>query len=272
LWRDESFVVLRKPAGIHVHPSPLSPGEASVLEALRDHLGQWVYPLHRLDRATFGLLIFALNPEAARAGCAQFAQRKVYKEYRALVRGWLSAETLEASPLGSKPRSVSKEAQEAQASEARPKAAAVSASKFEVSEAYLEDERACSAEPSTEKPQNSSLFIPIRHFLVPEPVGKWPQLRLSELKVVLKGGKRHQIRRHAARLAYPVLGDTSYGCRHHNHWLWERFPGFGLQLWAKHLEFEHPYSREILSFEDSLPEQTHWLGPQLETFELKSFL
>lgn len=54
---------------------------------LRDQLGQWVYPVHRLDRATSGVLLFALSSEAAAAVSRLFAEGTVEKTYYALVRG-----------------------------------------------------------------------------------------------------------------------------------------------------------------------------------------
>jgi tRNA pseudouridine65 synthase len=56
---------------------------------LRDQLGRRVYPVHRLDRATSGVLIFGLSAEAARALADQFEARLVDKEYLAVARGWV---------------------------------------------------------------------------------------------------------------------------------------------------------------------------------------
>jgi tRNA pseudouridine65 synthase len=54
---------------------------------LRDQLGQWVYPVHRLDRGASGVLLFGLSPQAARSLCEQFAGHELQKRYVALVRG-----------------------------------------------------------------------------------------------------------------------------------------------------------------------------------------
>lgn len=75
--------------GIHTHPSGLSRGEVSFQEELERWLGQKLYTLHRLDRATSGLVVFALSSEAARFYQQQFALGRVEKTYQALVRGWL---------------------------------------------------------------------------------------------------------------------------------------------------------------------------------------
>ncbi len=107
VWRDSSLVVLDKPAGLSVHP-PES-GEAAarqpvdLIRVLREQLGQWVYPVHRLDRATSGLMMMALDSHTAGQMQAQFQQRRVQKTYLALCRGWLSDEGCLDSPLSSGP-------------------------------------------------------------------------------------------------------------------------------------------------------------------------
>jgi len=59
-----------------------------VLQTLRDQIGQRVYPVHRLDRATSGVLLFALDSDTARTLVSQFEQREVGKHYLAVARGW----------------------------------------------------------------------------------------------------------------------------------------------------------------------------------------
>jgi tRNA pseudouridine65 synthase len=60
------------------------------LELVRDQIGAYVYPVHRLDRATSGVLLFALTPDAARELGTAFARGAVKKRYLALVRGVLA--------------------------------------------------------------------------------------------------------------------------------------------------------------------------------------
>ncbi|WP_041718016.1 pseudouridine synthase [Alkalilimnicola ehrlichii MLHE-1] len=88
IHRDHDLVAVDKPAGMPVHRSRRHPGDAVLLQRLRDQLGQWLWPVHRLDPPTSGLVVFALHPEAARALAAQFQQREVEKRYLAVVRGW----------------------------------------------------------------------------------------------------------------------------------------------------------------------------------------
>lgn len=83
---DDDVAVIQKPSGLLVHRGwARDPVVAMTL--LRDRLGQHVYPVHRLDRGTSGVLVFALNPEAARALQTQFAGRTIAKRYLALTRG-----------------------------------------------------------------------------------------------------------------------------------------------------------------------------------------
>ena len=59
------------------------------MQTLRNRIGCWVYPIHRLDRATSGVLLFALDSEAARKACSLFEAREVEKRYLAVVRGYV---------------------------------------------------------------------------------------------------------------------------------------------------------------------------------------
>ncbi len=72
-----------------MHRSPISQDQVFVLQTLRDQIGQRVYPIHRLDRATSGVLAFGLNSDIAKAVAQQFEDHQVSKEYLALVRGWV---------------------------------------------------------------------------------------------------------------------------------------------------------------------------------------
>lgn len=88
LYRDARYVLIDKPPGLLVHRSPISRDRVFALQTLRDQLGRRVYPVHRLDRATSGVLAFALDAEAARRLAAEFDARHVTKRYLAVARGW----------------------------------------------------------------------------------------------------------------------------------------------------------------------------------------
>ncbi len=96
LYRDEHYVAVDKPSGLLVHRSAISRDESFALQRVRDQLGQHVYTIHRLDRATSGVLLFGLSSAAARQMCDLFATRAVAKRYLAIVRGFApSAITVE---------------------------------------------------------------------------------------------------------------------------------------------------------------------------------
>ncbi|HVY30031.1 MAG TPA: pseudouridine synthase [Polyangiaceae bacterium] len=86
LYRDADCVAVNKPSGLAVHRG-WADDDAYAMTLVRDALGQWVYPVHRLDRGASGVLLFGLSPDAARVLCGQFEQHSVAKTYVALVRG-----------------------------------------------------------------------------------------------------------------------------------------------------------------------------------------
>ncbi len=89
---DEDLVAIEKPAGFHVHqpefPRRRVPDEVTCLSNLRRQIQCYVYPVHRIDVATEGVLIFALNRESAASLCRQFQAGEISKTYFAVVRGW----------------------------------------------------------------------------------------------------------------------------------------------------------------------------------------
>lgn len=89
LYRDEVLVAVTKPPGLLVHRTSLDRhAEDFLLQRLRRLLGQRVYTVHRLDRPTSGVMVFALDLDTARALSACFEQRQVQKSYLAVVRGY----------------------------------------------------------------------------------------------------------------------------------------------------------------------------------------
>ena len=90
LWRDEHLVAVYKPAGWLVHRTGLDAGETRfVMQTLRDQLGRHVYPVHRLDKGTCGVLVMALHSDAARSLSQAFEHGATHKRYLAMVRGWV---------------------------------------------------------------------------------------------------------------------------------------------------------------------------------------
>jgi tRNA pseudouridine65 synthase len=89
IYRDEQLIAINKPHGLLVHRSKIA-NDAAVfaLQLLRDQIGQRVYPVHRIDRKTGGVLLFALSKEMHSTLSGLFVNAKIKKEYLAIVRGF----------------------------------------------------------------------------------------------------------------------------------------------------------------------------------------
>lgn len=100
IYQDEYIVAINKPHGLLVHQSPIArDAEEFALQLLRDQLGRTVYPAHRLDRKTAGILLFSLDKETDRIMQQKFQNREVGKKYLALLRGYAPAEQTIDYPL-----------------------------------------------------------------------------------------------------------------------------------------------------------------------------
>ena len=89
LYRDEYLVAIDKPAGLLVHRSDIDRHETRfAVQLLRDQIGRRVQPVHRLDKGTSGVLLFAFEADVTRQLSAQFENNDVHKTYLAVVRGW----------------------------------------------------------------------------------------------------------------------------------------------------------------------------------------
>ena len=88
IFQDKHLAVINKPHGLLVHQSPIArDAEEFALQMLRDQIGQNVWPAHRLDRKTGGLLLFSLSKEANALAQQLFRQNEIKKNYLAIVRG-----------------------------------------------------------------------------------------------------------------------------------------------------------------------------------------
>lgn len=92
LYRDEALAIVNKPSGIAVHKG-MDRSNDNCLARLNKQLRAWVWPAHRLDKATSGVLVFALTEDAARALNGFFARGEVKKHYLAWTRGVPSPES-----------------------------------------------------------------------------------------------------------------------------------------------------------------------------------
>lgn len=89
LYQDDQIVAINKPHGLLVHRTKMANDATEfALQQLRDQLEQSVYPAHRIDRKTGGILLFALNEEVNRQLQIMFAEKKMSKTYLAIVRGY----------------------------------------------------------------------------------------------------------------------------------------------------------------------------------------
>lgn len=179
LHRDADLVAIDKPAGLLVHPSALDAHEeASALKLLRDQLGERLWPLHRLDKATSGVLLFARHVQAARQWGPAFEGGLVAKRYLALVRGWPPA-------AGEIDYALARDPELPSAGQARV--------------AALTRYRRLA---TFEWP----FAVDARH----------PTSRYALIEVEPLSGRRHQIRRHFKHIAHPLVGDTTHGKGAHN--------------------------------------------------------
>ena len=100
IYQDEHIVAINKPSGLLVHRSLIDKRETRfAIQILRDQIGQYVYPVHRLDKPTSGVLLFALSKEVARVLSEQIVAHGFTKEYLAIVRGYIEESGIIDYPL-----------------------------------------------------------------------------------------------------------------------------------------------------------------------------
>jgi 23S rRNA pseudouridine1911/1915/1917 synthase len=220
LHEDADLLVVDKPAGLVVHPSPGTP-RGTLVNALLRHVcdlsgvGGVLRPgiVHRLDKGTSGLLVVAKNDAAHRDLALQFAGRNVQKEYLALVLGVPRARegTIDA-PIGRDPR----------------------------------DRKRMSVRAARGREARST-FCVIETFD-----------GAALLRVRIHTGRTHQIRVHLGSLGHPVAGDPTYGGTRapSSRGAAARAALSSLgrpALHAARLAFRHPRTGERVAFESPLP-------------------
>ena len=88
IYRDEHLIAINKPHDLLVHRSSIAADvEEFAMQILRDQIGAKVYPAHRIDRKTGGVLLFALDKDTEKAMQQQFMNNQVNKKYLAIIRG-----------------------------------------------------------------------------------------------------------------------------------------------------------------------------------------
>lgn len=220
VYLDQHLVVVDKPANLLVHPSEIDRRETrSAMMMLRDQLGQWVYPVHRLDRPTSGLLAFALDRDSARTLATAFEEHRVRKDYLAIVRGH--------PPLGGIIRHA----------------------------LTLKDDRHSRRTIAGEAQQALTLFHRLATVTVDWPVDRrYPTSRYALVRCRPATGRRHQLRRHLKHLSHPIIGDSSYGKGPHNRAFADAFGESRLYLHASRLRLPHPASGKPLFLSTALPD------------------
>ena len=89
LYLDERLCAIAKPAGIMVHRTGISADRVFLVDLLRERLDRRIWTVHRLDRATSGVLLFALDVDMAAEMGRLFEAGEIDKRYLAVLRGWL---------------------------------------------------------------------------------------------------------------------------------------------------------------------------------------
>lgn len=249
LYQDDDIVAIHKPAGLLVHRSWMASQESQfAVQMTRDAIGKKVFPVHRLDKPTSGVLIFALSSDMARLLQEQFQNqvnnddddnddekknldnKGIEKEYLALVRGWTKHEQW----VCDKPLKYHVD-------------------KF--SEPDTEEGKLQEAETHFESLQTATIH---------QSVGPYDSARYSLVKAMPKSGRKHQIRRHLNHCNYPILGDVNHGDRHHNHFFQNTFKQSRLYLAATKLSLIHPVSLERLIIDAPLEESFQRVVDQID--------
>lgn len=225
LYSDDYLAAVDKPPGLLVHRTGLDAGETRfALQMLRDQLGRPVWPVHRLDKGTSGVLLFALDAGTARAlGEAFEAPDAVHKTYRAVVRGWPPPEGLIDHAL----RRLEDDAR---------------AGRLEVQDARTR-------------------YRTLQHYELPLPYGGFVTTRCALLELQPLTGRRHQLRRHLKHIAHPIIGDATHGKGPLNRALAPLTGGPRLWLHATALALRHPVHGKSLCIEAGTgPEWGLWPG------------
>jgi len=208
LYQDAHLVAIDKPAGLLVHRSGLDAGETRfAVQLLRDQIGRPVWPAHRLDKGTSGVLLFALDRATAGLLGALFeAPGAIDKTYLAVVRGWPAAHGLIDHPLTRLP----------------------------------DDGRPGATPPAPQAARTR--FRTLQRYELPLPQGDFAQTRCALLELQPETGRRHQLRRHCKHMAHPIIGDATHGKGPLNRALAGWLGVQRLWLHASALSLRHPHS------------------------------
>ena len=219
LYRDNHLVAVHKPAGLLVHRTFLDRHETRfAVQILRNQIGQHVYPVHRLDRGTSGVLLFALDRHVCRQAAMQFAAQDVEKTYFAVVRGHPAPSGCIDHPLARR----------------------------------LDDYDFLPGDATGEAQTARTCYRRLATAELPHRVDRYPTSRYALLELAPKTGRRHQIRRHLKHIAHPIIGDATYGKGRHNRLFQELFGSHRLLLACRRLRLTHPVNGAPLTIDAPL--------------------
>ncbi len=223
LFEDDALIAVDKPSGLLVHRSFLDKHETQfAMQMVRDQIGQHVFPLHRLDRPTSGILLFAKSAEIASQMQAQFVEKTIQKRYVALTRGFAPEYTFLDKPL--------------------------KYHKDKLGDKHMQEDKA---------PQEAqTAFHLLDTAVIDKPLGKFPTVRYSLVSCFPKTGRKHQIRRHLKHLSHPIIGDVNHGDNTHNHFFVEEFGIKRLMLFATDVRLMHPLTNKHIDIHAPFDEST----------------
>ncbi len=214
LYQDDCLVAINKPEGLLVHRSPIDKHETRfALQETRNQIGRHVYPIHRLDKPTSGVLLFALSPEVATRIQSQFHDQTVQKNYLLVCRGYTPFSGEIDHPLV--PRNDFKKKK-------KP------------------------VEPVASKPAQDAVtrFERLATLEIEAQVDRYPVSRYSLVKASPVTGRKHQIRRHFKHISHPIVGCPKYGKSNHNRYFADMLRCPRLLLHCQSMEFVHPVTQK----------------------------
>ncbi len=219
LFQDDSLIAVNKPSGLLVHRSMIDRHETRfALQMVRNQISQRVYPLHRLDKPTSGVLLFALSPEIAKLAGELFQANNVKKTYLAVVRGITPDEGTINHPL-----------------------------KEQLDK--MTDQRADQNKPAQEAVTHYRRLDTVE---LPVSIDRYPTSRYSLVAAYPETGRKHQIRRHMKHIAHPIIGDAKHGKGNHNRYFAESLDAGRLLLACTEMQLTHPITGETLRLQAPL--------------------
>tara|TARA_R110002110_G_scaffold415561_1_gene650715 strand:- start:9518 stop:10279 length:762 start_codon:yes stop_codon:yes gene_type:complete len=214
VYQDDALVAVHKPEGLLVHRSNIDRHETRfLLQELRNQLGRHVYPVHRLDKPTSGLILFAFAPETVAQVQHQMETNAASKEYLLVCRGHC------------------------------PRSGDIDHPLHRVSDFRNNRGRGLNAgEPQLAR----TLFERLATVTLDVPVDKYPTSRYSLVRARLLTGRKHQIRRHFKHISHPVIGCPKYGKSTHNRYFASELAAPRLLLHAHRMTLRCPITERQL--------------------------